>query len=76
MDILVQKLKGISLNVLSKSPNQDELSLSTIRQTEAQFQPSTIQDAHIHKLEYEPSGLKTYYQRPTPQDLLFEEDFF
>ena len=33
-------------------------------------------EASLHKLVYEPSGLKTYYKRPTPQDLLFEEDFF
>ena len=33
-------------------------------------------EANFHKIEYEPSGLKTYYKRPTPQDLLFEKDFF
>ena len=74
IDLLVAKLQKTSLSVLQEDgeasdddvPTDSAESLQHIQQMEASLQ----------KLEYEPSGLKTYYKRPTPQDLLFEEDFF
>ena len=71
MNLLVEKLSKTTLSVLQEELIEQEQSSSD---NELHY----IQDMEtsLHKLEYEPSGLKTYYKRPTPQDLLFEEDFF
>ena len=61
MDQLIEKLKKTTLHVLNEESEQEQSG------PENNFK-SSIQDfeASLHKIEYNPSGLKTYYQRPTP----------
>ncbi|KAF6136259.1 hypothetical protein GIB67_042744 [Kingdonia uniflora] len=69
VDLLVERVKKLSVNTLGQTSapeaTSDDQSESFIQTAEASF----------HKIEYEPSQLRTYYKRPSPQNLLFEDDF-
>ncbi|KAF6139710.1 hypothetical protein GIB67_006658, partial [Kingdonia uniflora] len=70
VDLLVERIKQLSVNTLEQNSASEATSDS---QSENHIQEV---EASLHKIEYEPSQLKTYYKRPTPHDLLFEEDSF
>ena len=77
-DLLIERLKGLILNMLhtdSESEGEPQYPSQSQTNTDTEQHIQNI-EASFHKIEYEPFGLKTYYKRPTPQDLLFEEDSF
>ena len=85
MDQLMERMKKLSIQILNKVSfeSEEELgNLSPSRIVEAQVSLQTIQnESNLNKVEYSEKPLRSwntigivYYHRPTPQDLLYEEN--
>jgi hypothetical protein len=86
--ILEQKLSQLKINMVSQKDTSDISDTSSntessnnseigdVDQLTAMFNNQDINEAEINPIYTSKSLEKYYYKRPTPQDLLFEENEF
>jgi hypothetical protein len=82
IDQLMSRMDKLHISTLSCNSDISEGELDPYQLQELTNSFQKMQYSSINKLEYDEKGpgsyniQKTYYKRPTPQDLLWEEDYF